>query len=62
MKTTTNALETKTTSELATMYAEQSKKIAAAGAAGRSVSTMNRLWREYFRIEDALKAASFGGF
>ena len=29
-------------------------------AAGRSVSTLNRLWQKQFKIEDALKA--FGGF
>ena len=33
-----------------------------AEAAGRSVSTMNRLYRIYFAAEDALKAASWGGF
>lgn len=31
-----------------------------ADAAGRSVSTMNRLWKKYFQIEDALKAQGGG--
>lgn len=33
-----------------------------AEAAGRSASTMNRLYKKYFAAEDALKAASWGGF
>lgn len=46
----------KTQSELAADLAKLSSDIRWAEAAGRSVSTINRLWRRYFQIEDALKA------
>lgn len=39
-----------------TELTEMSNKIRAAEAAGRSASTLNRLWRKYFAIETALKA------
>jgi len=48
--------------ELSTALRAQYEKIAAADRAGRSTSTMNRLWRRYFQIEDALKAYTRGGF
>lgn len=51
-----------TTSNTAAALATQYAKIQAAESAGRSVSTMNRLWREYFRIEDAFKIANRGGW
>jgi hypothetical protein len=51
-----------TISQLAAALATQSAKIQAAGDAGRSVSTLNRLWRKYFQIEDALKASNKGGW
>lgn len=49
-----------TQAELAEKLAKCSSDIRWAEAAGRSISTMNRLWRKYFAAEDALKA--FGGW
>lgn len=46
----------KTQNELALELAQISSDIRWAEAAGRSASTINRLWRKYFQIEDALKA------
>jgi hypothetical protein len=42
--------------------AAQVQKIQTAESAGRSTSTLNRLWREYFRIEDLVKGQQKGGF
>jgi len=53
---------TTTTKTLTEQLAAQRAKIDAADAAGRSASTMNRLWALYFKIEDGLKAVSRGGF
>lgn len=47
--------------ELGAALAQASLDIKWAEAAGRSTSTLNRLWRKYFQIEDALKAFR-GGF
>lgn len=49
-------IKTATQNELAEMLANASSDIRWAEAAGRSTSTINRLWRKYFQIEDALKA------
>ena len=40
----------------------QVEKIKTAETKGRSVSTVNRLWQVYFKIEDAVKAQQKGGF
>lgn len=49
-----------TQSELANALSIQSEKIRTAETANRSTSTMNRLWRRYFQIEDALKSFKGG--
>ena len=36
-----------------------SAKIKAAESANRSASKLNRLWRQYFAVESALKAGAF---
>lgn len=51
---------TMTHSELVAALNKSNADIRWAYAAGRSESTMNRLWRKHFAIEDALKA--FGGW
>jgi signal recognition particle GTPase len=51
---------TKTEGELVEMLNKASSDIRWAEAAGRSVSTINRLWRKYFAVEDALKAFAVG--
>ncbi len=55
-----NNTDALSTVELATAYSAMSAKLKAANDAGRSVSTLNRLWAKYFRLEDALKGR--GGF
>lgn len=49
-----------TEGELVGALNKASSDIRWAEAAGRSASTINRLWRKYFRIEDALKAFAGG--
>ncbi len=41
--------------ELVAMLNKSSSDIRWATAAGRTERTMNRLWRNHFKIEDALK-------
>lgn len=53
---TMNNIKTATQNELAEMLTATSSDIRWAEAAGRSTSTINRLWRRYFQIEDAIKA------
>lgn len=48
-------MNTMTHQELGAALAQASSDIKWAEAGKRSVSTMNRLWRKYFQIEDALK-------
>ncbi len=49
-----------TTLTLSAELAATTAKIRAAEAAGRSASTLNRLYRKLFQLEDALKAVGGG--
>jgi hypothetical protein len=55
-----NNTDTMSTTDLANAFAALTARINAAYEAGRSVSTMNRLWQKYFRLEDGLKGRQGG--
>lgn len=49
-------MNTTTAGEIVAKLETLRGKIRAAEEANRSASTLNRLWREFFRAEDALRA------
>ncbi len=57
----TTQIKTATEGELVAMLNKSNSDIRWAEAAGRSTSTLNRLWQKHFRIEDQLKFFK-GGF
>lgn len=53
-------MNTTTAAEIVAKIETLRGKIQAAESANRSTSTLNRLWRELFRAEDALRAVDCG--